>query len=129
MTVIAVAVTRLFHVQSGMFPWLSTLEYASVVKPLFGKNDTGVAAASVSVLNEVTSGPQERQQPEHGEHDEGDERADAAGAGEAFTDAQAGALGEPAAGGRWTAGAVVGSVAMAVIRRSCGTSAGPGRPR
>src|SRR4051794_144880 len=55
MSVIAVAVIRLFHVQSGMLPWRSTLAYASVVKPSGGSQDTGVAAAAVSDLNDVTT--------------------------------------------------------------------------
>src|SRR5690349_22399531 len=55
MSVIATAVIRLFHVQRGMFPSCSTLAYASVVKPSGGSQDTGVAAADVSDLNDVTT--------------------------------------------------------------------------
>ena len=52
---IATAVSRLFQVQSGMFPSRRTLAYASVVKPSRGNHDTGVAAAEVSDLNDVNT--------------------------------------------------------------------------
>jgi len=38
-----------------MLPSRSTLEYAAVVKPCDGNQDTGVAAADVSDLNDVTT--------------------------------------------------------------------------
>ena len=101
-----------------MLPSRSTLEYASVVKPLGGNHDTGVAAASVSVLNEVTTAQRNGSSQSTASTTRATSAPMRPGLAKRSPMRRSGALGEPAA--RVVDGRrVVGSVAMAVIRRSC----------
>src|SRR5699024_12682296 len=53
--VIRAEVSRLFHAQRGTRPSVSTLMYACRVNPLSGMKVIGCAAASASVLKEVST--------------------------------------------------------------------------